>query len=248
MKTPRAHANQGFTLVEVLVSIAIIGVLIAILLPALGAVRVRGHELESVSNLKQIGVTTRLYTGEYGFYYFGRTGWIRPDTENHASVTFPIWFLEHNWPLLVHRVAPWDEHHPVWVSPRADTQPWIDLLNGTTVMTSLMPTSYQYSNAFVARPAVWDPDAAAPVDERAIGPIRPAQVASPSAKVLMYDAERAYLTREPTERDPRPVLLADGSARRVLDTDAAQPVQNRLTDWSPREYHDTPRGIEGRDF
>ena len=64
----------------------------------------------------------------------------------------------------------------------------------------------------------------------------------------MYDAERAYLTREPTERDRRPVLLADGSARRVLDADAAQPVQNRLTDWSPRQYHDTPRGIEGQDF
>src|ERR1700674_1972447 len=62
--------RRAFTLIELVVVIAIIGVLIGLLLPAVQAAREAARRAQCVNNLKQLGLGSHNYLSTYGCFPF----------------------------------------------------------------------------------------------------------------------------------------------------------------------------------
>jgi len=98
MRTRKTNGTQsGFTLVELLVVIAIIGILIAMLLPAVQQVRESARRIECANNIRQLGLAVINYESAHEHFPSGWIGGKEGPTETGWGWTAQVLpFIEQN--------------------------------------------------------------------------------------------------------------------------------------------------------
>ncbi len=142
-----ARKHSAFTLVELLVVIAIIGVLVALLLPAVQAAREAARRSQCVNNLKQLGIAVHNYHDAKG---------VTPVSTRQVGITNGPRISALNWMLPYYEQANLYnsfDHTKTW--SHADNLP----ASRTPIATLICPSDPEDSNRLDAEPQVspWDP-------------------------------------------------------------------------------------------
>ncbi len=127
--------SQGFTLVELLVVIAIIGILIALLLPAVQAAREAARRTQCGDNLKQIGVALQNYHDVNRSFptmtVFGGGGSSPQPAYHHTWLT---------------ALLPYMEQQPLYERTNKMTWAWGQPIMGTILPVLKCPSDSDYPN------------------------------------------------------------------------------------------------------
>jgi len=138
----RKSRSGGFTLVELLVVIAIIGVLVALLLPAIQAAREAARRTQCVNNLKQMGLAAANYESARGRFPPGR---LFPDRAR-ADGTIITGYTNYEQPAinLTDRNGFYSVH--IWLLPYMEANNVYQLINFDVAHTKKMlrPTNTNF--------------------------------------------------------------------------------------------------------
>jgi len=113
--------KKAFTLIELLVVIAIIAILAAILFPVFAAAKDAAKKTASISNLKQIGLSTLMYASDYDDVYAMSAYIKQPEAPDPRPVVFSVYDA----------IQPYMKNVQIFVSPSDSIrQDWKARLNG----------------------------------------------------------------------------------------------------------------------
>ena len=112
----RALQRRAFTLVELLVVIAIIGILIALLLPAVQAARESARRTECFNTLKQLSIAGMLHVDTHGAFPTAGWSWVLPRnvrSDANGNYLGPEIMGEQSWGWR-YQLLPFVEEEQLW--------------------------------------------------------------------------------------------------------------------------------------
>lgn len=239
----RTSCRHGFTTAEMLVVLALVGLLVSLVLPALQGVRVAAREGVSLANLRTHSASMAAYAGDHNDYFP-----LLADPEatytvfRHGGVTATVGFFD---------------VHLVWNFPLADDYyggnhlhesfriPWLEQSHAT---------HYYLAHSLMTRPDFWRP-------ETRRGPsqwlgCRVSEALFPSAKGVLIEREIADRGAGPHRADlGMRFSTADGAARDHRGARFNPPYSpNPTGQWAGSSYLNakvvmhTIAGVRGRDI
>jgi prepilin-type N-terminal cleavage/methylation domain-containing protein len=243
----RSRRLTGFTLVELLVVIAIIGVLVALLLPAIQAAREAARRAQCQNNLKQIGLGVLNYDSAKGRFPPG-------STTNGTAITAPN---SSTWTVDIFPYAEQQQLFSIW-NPAVDfNQPANQRLRESFVPMYTCPSDVEMSQLYQPESGQGMAQFWAPGSYRGMSGITPGDNGqhfwdNPEANLAANVAAMPDWTRGPLhaifkssttgaagDRKIKPVAtrnIPDGTSNTLLageymTTTAPTPVYTRRTLW-----------------
>lgn len=236
---------SGFSLLEVIVAIVIVGILLSLALPQLSKFRANSRRLQSQTNLKQLQLVTMLYAGDYRdlFPATYEGAWYR--VGYGMRISFPYWQVYSTWPGPVYGYLPLDRNLEIYRSPGSTRE----FLPG-----GFQEPSYHYSTSFVGPSALWSGRFVGGSASESQVPQRVGSVRFPSAKAVLWDEEPGF-DHKPIRRvqgsvaQPTPMAFADGAVSQRSPLQASDAVPNPVGNTvSNLRLHNTRNGIGGLDY
>lgn len=137
-----ARRPRGFTLLELLVVVAIIAILASLLLPALSKVKANSYRAQCVNNFKQLAAAFELYADDHGDQLPG-PAWLGFYEEyDNIDFTRLPYYMATYMGLPAAQVAP--QFAPLARCPAA-ARSWKSPPPGTAPMSNYVPLSYMAS-------------------------------------------------------------------------------------------------------
>jgi general secretion pathway protein G len=198
--------RTGFTLLELLIVIAIIGLLAAILFPVFSRVRDGARRASCLSNLRQLGNAVRMYTQDYDKYPHALDVSDRHAPQMWQAQAVAAGFDLTVIPLLTEALDPYVKNAQLW---RCNSDTGFDMPDGIPWQLDGEPTypscyqkygsSYFYRTELMFRGLSEDP------------------LPNPAATNVLFDAYGSWhVPRFSLRKDKRyNVLFADGHVKNI---------------------------------
>ncbi|MCC6660617.1 MAG: prepilin-type N-terminal cleavage/methylation domain-containing protein [Phycisphaerales bacterium] len=237
------RTTRAFTLIEVLVSIAVVAVLMGLILPALWSARYGGKVTAACATIRQLGAACVMYTNSNRDFlpYLGTPGEPdRPLAVRGYTLDPSLYFQQSRY--YVNLLYP-----DYYADQESLRRPFA---SGVPVPTKVLVSRYDLTNCAFAAPAYWVGEYPPPERTLFRGQ-RLVDAAHPTRKGLLLDLATGVIAPNSPVHYPGPITvgLVDGSAgqRRYDETSNGRTV-TRPYGSSPWPVMATKAGFEGWDF